>query len=158
MAQVVDHMFGLVELDDRELASASWGQSLTAMAHAMFRALGRHGNAARLLAEQIPVGPNAMALSRVTGQVLRGRPAEPADQVRLVVHVLQMHPGHAMRGRSARGPGDDLAEGPRHGLGPPVLVGDHDKEGAREPQLLGMAHQLLRDVAASPSPARSPGA
>ncbi|MBK3572805.1 TetR family transcriptional regulator [Streptomyces sp. MBT65] len=60
VAQVVDHMFGLVELE--ELASASWRQSLRAMAHAMFRALGRHGNAARLLAEQIPVGPNAMAL------------------------------------------------------------------------------------------------
>ncbi|MGW3119524.1 TetR/AcrR family transcriptional regulator [Streptomyces sp. NPDC001107] len=62
VAQVVDHMFGLVELDDRELASASWQWSLTVVAHAMFRALGRHGNAARLLAEQIPVGPNAMAL------------------------------------------------------------------------------------------------
>ncbi|WNZ10829.1 hypothetical protein [Streptomyces sp. 11x1] len=28
----------------------------------MSRALGRHGNAARLPAEQIPVGPNALAL------------------------------------------------------------------------------------------------
>ncbi|MFE4962672.1 TetR/AcrR family transcriptional regulator [Streptomyces sp. NPDC056660] len=62
VAQVVDHMYGLVELDDRELASASWQQPLTVVAHAMFRALGRHGNAARLLAEQIPVGPKAMAL------------------------------------------------------------------------------------------------
>jgi len=62
VAQVVDHMFGLVELDDQELASASWQQSLRVVAHAMFHALGRHGNAARLLAEQIPVGPHAMAL------------------------------------------------------------------------------------------------
>jgi len=62
VAQVVDHMLGLVEPDDQELASTSWQQSLRAVAHAMFRAVGRHGNAARLLAEQIPVGPNAMAL------------------------------------------------------------------------------------------------
>ncbi|WP_424893602.1 TetR/AcrR family transcriptional regulator [Streptomyces sp. SAI-218] len=62
VAQVVDHMYGLVELDDRELASASRQQSLRDVAHAMFRALGRLGNAARLLAERIPVGPNAMAL------------------------------------------------------------------------------------------------
>ncbi|MDH6612805.1 AcrR family transcriptional regulator [Streptomyces sp. SAI-208] len=65
VAQVVDHMYGLVELDDRELASASRQQSLRDVAHAMFRALGRHGNAARLLAERIPVGPNAMALRGV---------------------------------------------------------------------------------------------
>jgi len=64
VAQVVDHMFGLVELDDRQLASASWQQSLRAVAHGTFHALGRHGNAARLLAEQIPVGPNAMALRK----------------------------------------------------------------------------------------------
>ncbi|MFD7514107.1 TetR/AcrR family transcriptional regulator [Streptomyces niveus] len=62
VAQAVDHMFGLVELDDQELASASRPQSLRAVAHGMFRALGRHGNAARLLAEQIPVDPNAIAL------------------------------------------------------------------------------------------------
>lgn len=62
VAQVVDHMFGLVELDDRELAPASRQQSLRVVAHAMVRVLGRHGNAARLPAERIPVGPHAMAL------------------------------------------------------------------------------------------------
>ena len=35
----------------------------------------------------------------------------------------------------------------RHVLGPPVFVGDHDEEGARELQLLGVSHQLLCDEA-----------
>ncbi|MFC8361136.1 TetR/AcrR family transcriptional regulator [Streptomyces griseorubiginosus] len=62
VAHVVDRMFGFVAFDGDELSSAGWQQALRAGAHAMFDALARHGNAARLLVEQVPLGPNAMAL------------------------------------------------------------------------------------------------
>lgn len=76
-AQVVDHMFGLVELDDRELASASWQQSPRVVAHAMFRALGRHGNAARLPAEQIPVGPKRWRCGNAVSRFCSKRDSKP---------------------------------------------------------------------------------
>ncbi|MEU6665592.1 TetR/AcrR family transcriptional regulator C-terminal domain-containing protein [Streptomyces sp. NPDC046727] len=52
------------------------------VAAGQFRALGRHGNAARLLAEQIPVGPNAMALrERCVAVLLKaGFEASPATR------------------------------------------------------------------------------
>lgn len=48
----------------------------------MFRALGRHGNAARPPAEQIPLGPNAMALrERCVAVLLKARfDASPATR------------------------------------------------------------------------------
>ncbi len=39
-----------------------WQQALRTVAHTMFEALARHRNAARLMVEEIPLGPNAMAL------------------------------------------------------------------------------------------------
>ncbi|MFF7946136.1 TetR/AcrR family transcriptional regulator [Streptomyces griseorubiginosus] len=62
VAHVVDRMFGFVTFDADELSSVGWQQALRTGAHAMFDALARHGNAARLLVEQVPLGPNAMAL------------------------------------------------------------------------------------------------
>ncbi|WP_020141019.1 TetR/AcrR family transcriptional regulator [Streptomyces sp. 351MFTsu5.1] len=62
VAHVVDRMFGFVAFDADELSSVGWQQALRTGAHAMFDALARHGNAARLLVEQVPLGPNAMAL------------------------------------------------------------------------------------------------
>ncbi|MFD4599839.1 TetR/AcrR family transcriptional regulator [Streptomyces sp. NPDC058464] len=62
VAHVVDRVFGAVQLDRGELFAAGWQQALRTVAHTMFDALGRHRYAARLMVEQIPVGPNAMAL------------------------------------------------------------------------------------------------
>lgn len=61
VGQVVDRIFGEVELDVERLAAMDWQQALRTVVHAMFQTLGRHRNAARLLVEQIPVGPNALA-------------------------------------------------------------------------------------------------
>ncbi len=61
-AHVVDRMFGVVELNGEELLAMGWQQALRTVAHTMFDALARHRNAARLMAEQIPLGPHAMAL------------------------------------------------------------------------------------------------
>lgn len=62
IAHVVDRMFGVVELNGDELLAMGWERALRTLAHAMFDALARHRNAARLMVEQIPLGPNAMAL------------------------------------------------------------------------------------------------
>lgn len=62
VAHVVDRMFGSVTFDGEEASSVGWQQALRTGAQAMFDALARHGNAARLLVEQVPLGPNAMAL------------------------------------------------------------------------------------------------
>jgi AcrR family transcriptional regulator len=62
VAHVVDRMFGSVELNGDELLALGWERALRTVAHTMFDALARHRNAARLLVEQIPLGPNAMTL------------------------------------------------------------------------------------------------
>ncbi|MEV0239848.1 TetR/AcrR family transcriptional regulator [Streptomyces sp. NPDC050674] len=62
VAHVVDRMFGIVEPNGEELLTMGWEQALRTVAHTMFDALARHRNAARLLVEQFPLGPNAMAL------------------------------------------------------------------------------------------------
>ncbi|MFF7309063.1 TetR/AcrR family transcriptional regulator C-terminal domain-containing protein [Streptomyces sp. NPDC008137] len=62
VAHVVDRMFGVVELNGDELLAMGWERALRTVAQAMFDALARHRNAARLVVERIPLGPNAMAL------------------------------------------------------------------------------------------------
>lgn len=62
VAHVVDRMFGIVELGGDEFLAEGWQQAVRTVAHTMFDVLSRHRNAARLLVEQIPLGPNAMAL------------------------------------------------------------------------------------------------
>jgi TetR/AcrR family transcriptional regulator, tetracycline repressor protein len=62
IAQVVDRVFGEAEFSAAELAAVSWQQACQAIAAAMFAALNRHKNVAPLLAGQVPMGPNAMAL------------------------------------------------------------------------------------------------
>lgn len=62
VGQVVDHMFGEVELKEEEFAGLTWEQVCEAVARGMFEVLGRHRNAAALLVEEIPAGPHALAL------------------------------------------------------------------------------------------------
>jgi len=62
IAQIVDRVFGEAALGADEEAPTSWQQACQAAATAMFAALNRHQKVAPLLAEQVPIGPNAMAL------------------------------------------------------------------------------------------------
>jgi AcrR family transcriptional regulator len=61
IAHVVDLVSGSVEVDDAQLRAMPWPQACKAVAHSMFEALRRHPNVAPLLAEAVPIGPNAMA-------------------------------------------------------------------------------------------------
>jgi AcrR family transcriptional regulator len=61
IAHVVDLVSGSVEVDDAQLRAMPWPQACKAVARSMFEALRRHPNVAPLLAEAVPIGPNAMA-------------------------------------------------------------------------------------------------
>ncbi|OBH04322.1 TetR family transcriptional regulator [Mycobacterium sp. E2699] len=61
IAHVVDRVFAEIEFDAERLEGLGWQQAIHAAAESMFEALRRHTNAASLLAEQLPVGPYAMA-------------------------------------------------------------------------------------------------
>jgi TetR/AcrR family transcriptional regulator, tetracycline repressor protein len=62
IAQVVDRVFGEAEFGAGELAAMTWQQACHAIATTMYGTLSRHQNVAPLLAEHVPIGPNAMAL------------------------------------------------------------------------------------------------
>jgi len=60
--QVVDRVLGEVQLDAEAFKRSSWQEACMASAHATFGVIVRHRNVATLLAENVPVGPNAMVL------------------------------------------------------------------------------------------------
>ena len=58
LAQVVDRIFGEIEVDPGR--AATWQDACGALATTMFEVLRRHRNAAPLIGEHVPVGPNAL--------------------------------------------------------------------------------------------------
>ncbi|MCD7444668.1 TetR/AcrR family transcriptional regulator [Streptomyces lincolnensis] len=113
IAHVVDRMFGVVELKGDELLAMGWERALRTVAHAMFDALARHRNAAGLMVEQIPLGPNAMALRERCVAVLLGSGFPPrvaayayATLARYVLGFAVQANGHGGAGR----PDDTRAE------------------------------------------------
>ncbi|MGA8545684.1 MAG: TetR/AcrR family transcriptional regulator [Mycobacterium sp.] len=61
IAHVVDLVSGSVDIDDAQLSTMPWPEACKTVAHTMFEALRQHPNVAPLLAEDVPIGPNAMA-------------------------------------------------------------------------------------------------
>ncbi|WP_409428657.1 TetR/AcrR family transcriptional regulator C-terminal domain-containing protein [Mycobacterium sp. SMC-11] len=61
IAHVVDRMFAKVEINAEDLAGMGWQRACQSFALATFEVLRRHRNVACLLAEQAPIGPQAMA-------------------------------------------------------------------------------------------------
>lgn len=61
IAHVVDRVFGAAEIDPAKLSTMTWQEACETAAHTMFDALRRHRNVAPLLAEDVPIGPNALA-------------------------------------------------------------------------------------------------
>jgi AcrR family transcriptional regulator len=62
VAEVIDCVFGEVDLDAISLADHDWQRSCEVIAKTMFATLGRHPGVAQLLLEQTPLGINAMTL------------------------------------------------------------------------------------------------
>lgn len=105
VAHVVDRMFGFVALDDDELSSADWQQALRSGAHAMFDALARHRNAARLLVEQVPLGPNAMALRERCVAVLLDNGFPPRTAAQAYATLARYVLGFAVQANRGEGAG-----------------------------------------------------
>lgn len=61
VAQVVDLVYGSVELDMERLRAMSWQNAIKVVTQATFASLRKHANAAPLFFDHLPVGPNAMA-------------------------------------------------------------------------------------------------
>ncbi|MFH8657992.1 TetR/AcrR family transcriptional regulator C-terminal domain-containing protein [Streptomyces afghaniensis] len=106
IAQVVDRMFGAVEIAADEFAAMGWEQACRTIAHAMFDTLRRHRNAARLLVEQIPMGPHAMVLRERCIAVLLDNGFPPrtaahayATLARYVLGFAVQLEGHGSTGR-----------------------------------------------------------
>ena len=62
VAHVVDRVFGSVDLDTAKLSTMTWQEACKAAAHSMFDALCRHWNVTPLLADDVPIGPNALVV------------------------------------------------------------------------------------------------
>ena len=62
VAHVVDAVMGEVPNDEDNFRALAWQRALELSAGNMFDVLCRHPNVATLMAEQIPVGPNALAM------------------------------------------------------------------------------------------------
>ena len=102
-------MFGEVDLTAEELRTANWRQACQTVAQAMFDALSRHRNMAPLLVEQVPIGPNAMALREVGIALLLDNGFPPHLAVRSYATLSHYVLGFAIQlsGDSAVGPADD---------------------------------------------------
>jgi len=107
IAHVVDRVFGSVEIDAAKLRTMTWQEAGKTAARAMFDALRSHPNVAPLLAEDVPLGPNAMgAREGLIGILLdNGFPAALAARsyATLARYIL----GFAIQITSSRGDLDD---------------------------------------------------
>jgi AcrR family transcriptional regulator len=107
LAQVVDRIFGEIEVDSGQ--AANWQDACGALATAMFEVLRRHRNAAPLIGEHVPVGPNALVHRERALALLLAAGFSPALAARaystLARHVLgfalQLNQGAAQRREDA---------------------------------------------------------
>ncbi|NUS24784.1 MAG: TetR/AcrR family transcriptional regulator [Streptomyces sp.] len=105
IAHVVDRMFGAVELDGDELHAMAWQEALRTAAHAMFDALSRHQNAARLMVEQVPLGPKAMAVRERGVAVLLGSGFGPRQAAHAYATLARYVLGFAVQVNRLEGAG-----------------------------------------------------
>jgi AcrR family transcriptional regulator len=93
VAMVVDTMLGEVTFD----ASTTWDDACTSFAQDMFEALGRHGNVARLLIGQVPLGPNAVQHRELVLAALLDNGFTPESAARVYATLSRYILGFAMQ-------------------------------------------------------------
>ncbi|MGQ4401880.1 TetR/AcrR family transcriptional regulator [Streptomyces hayashii] len=124
VAHVVDRMFGAVGPDGGELLALGWEQALRTVAHTMFDALARHRNAARLMVERVPLGPNAMALREHCVAVLLRGGFPPRVAAHAYATLARYVVGFAVQGDGRGGagqPGDAELSAVFHGVDPELF-------------------------------------
>lgn len=130
LAHVVDRVFGAVELDAAKLSAMTWQDACKAAACAMFDALASHRNVAPLLAEDVPIGPNAMAARETLIAVLLGNGFPPPLAARSYAMLARYILGFAIQLTGHSSEGDARLGGVFRELDPQmfpatVAVADH---------------------------------
>jgi AcrR family transcriptional regulator len=109
VAHVVDMVFGSVELDVARLSAMTWQEACKAAAHSMFDVLRRHRNVTPLLAEDVPIGPNALAARERMIAFLLANGFPPALAARSYATLARYVLGIAIQLTGARGAPDDAS-------------------------------------------------
>jgi len=109
VAAVVDTMFGAIELNVAALNASPWQDACKVAAHSMFDVLRRHRNVASLLADDVPVGPNALAAREQMLAFLLANGFPPALAARSYATLSRYILGFAMQLTDSRG---NLGEAP----------------------------------------------
>ena len=109
VAAIVDKMFGAIEVDVAALKEVPWQEACKAAAHSMFDVLRHHRNVAALLADDVPVGPNALASREQMLAFLLDNGFPPALAARSYATLSRYILGFAMQLNNSHG---DLGEAP----------------------------------------------
>ena len=105
IAQVVDLVFGAVEIDAAKLSVMPWQEACKTAAYAMFDVLRRHRNVAPLLGADVMIGPNALAGRERVIAILLDNGFPPALAARSYATLARYILGFAIQLTSHR---DDL--------------------------------------------------
>lgn len=103
IAHVVDVVFGSVEIDAATLAAMTWQEACKAAARTMFDVLNRHRNVAPLLAEDVLIGPNAMAIREKLIAILLDNGFPPPLAARSYATLARYILGFAIQFTNRRG-------------------------------------------------------
>ena len=106
IAHVVDLVFGSVELETTKLSAMTWQEAGKAAAHSMFDALRSRPNVAALLAEGVPIGPNAMAARETLIAILLDNGFPPALAALSYATLARYISGFAIQLPNPRGGND----------------------------------------------------
>ncbi len=107
VAHVVDRVFGAIELDVAKLSTMPWQEACKSACHSMFDGLLRHRNMTTLLAENIPIGPNALAARERMIAVLLANGFPPAMAARSYATLARYILGFAIQLTGSSGGLDD---------------------------------------------------
>jgi AcrR family transcriptional regulator len=129
VSHVVDRVFGEIDCSSEELATMDWQRACESFARATFEVLRRHRNVAPLLADQIPLGPNALAQREALLAVLLDNGFTPSLAARSYATVARYVLGFAIQ-LSGRGLDERHAFELFHALDPTLFpatsaVADH---------------------------------
>jgi len=107
VAHVVDRVFGAAELDVAKFSTMPWQEACKSACRSMFDGLRRHQNVTTLLAENVPIGPNALALRERMIAFLLGNGFPPALAARSYATLARYILGFAVQLNSGHGDLDD---------------------------------------------------
>jgi TetR/AcrR family transcriptional regulator, tetracycline repressor protein len=104
-------VLGEAVVDEGALAEAGWEDACRLLAVAMFDALSRHRHSISLLTEQLPTGPNTMAIRELGVSTLLAHGFPPRTAARFSVTLARYVLGFAMQVRD-----DESTSSPYVGL------------------------------------------